>query len=275
MKRALLLIGLLISAFLLIACSNTSVTPTVTTFKMTAGVSKSTAKLDDKNYINLKGTAPKGVKFIEVVYDDTIIDTITVKNNEFSYHNNGAGGPFKLKFITSKSKIDIGGNPNEIHGQTITLEVPKSPASSNSESNTQSSSNTPDLSFGTAQQLGTEDGSEIATVTIMTAKKISDPNEGLTADLMENYPELKQFAIVSYKVEAKTDVPKDDFDGANLTFLDANKTSGTVSSNRDPGSDSDLKAGESRIYRIGVGFYSTDTTIYVRIGNVTWKGNIQ
>lgn len=266
----------------LIGCSNSSsgnssksVAPK---FTITSGVDDGTARLDDSGYMNIKGIVPNGTKYVAVYLDDRVLDAIKVEAGKFTYHNNGAGGPFTLTLQASKSKVAIGDDATDISGPKIKVKVD---ADSNEKSDAESSSsesstsNTTELEFGKSLTMGNQSGSVKADVTVISAQKITDSSEGLTADLMANYPNLKQFVIFTYKVSASTDIPEDTFDGSNFTFLDADKTRGTISSNRDPGSTGDLKAGESANYRIGVGFSSTDPTVYVRMGNVTWKGTVQ
>lgn len=270
MKKIVLASTGLLLSLALVGCGSKESTKPKPAYRITSGVHGSTAVLDSDGYIDIKGITPKKYKKVTVEYDGTTVDTLKVKNGKFSYYTNGSGGPLKLKLVAS-----AGDSSNDT--KTITIKVPKSKETSDSkdmENSSENESSATETTFGTAQDMGTEDGSLSATITVLSAKKITDPNEGLTADLIANYPDLKQFAIVSYKVQANSAIPDGTFDGSELTFLDAGKTAGTVSSNRDPGSDGDLATGESRVYRIGVGFYSTDPTMYVRIGGVTWKGTI-
>lgn len=279
MKRILGLGLLIVMAIGFIGCSKSAGSSSKSAepkFAITSGVTDGTAKLDDSGYMNIKGTVSKGTKYVAVYLEDRVLDAIRVKNGKFTYHNNGSGGPFTLTLQASKSKIAIGDDATEISGPKIKVKVAaEDDADNDANSSEASSSSSTELDFGKSLPLGNQTGSIKADVTVISAQKVTDPSEGLTADLMANYPELKQFAIITYKVSATTDIPKDTFDGSNFTFLDADKTRGTVSSNRDPGSIGDLKAGESANYRIGVGFSSTEPTVYVRMGNVVWKGSIQ
>ncbi|KRO18784.1 hypothetical protein [Lacticaseibacillus saniviri] len=147
--------------------------------------------------------------------------------------------------------------------------------SASEESNSSASNEADSVPFGETREFDSQDNTIKAKVAVISAQRITDKNEGLTADLMANYQQLKSFAIVSYKVTAITDIPAGTFDGANLTFLDSDKVKGMTSSNRDNGADGDLKAGESANYRIGVGFESASPELYVRIANVTWQGSME
>lgn len=159
--------------------------------------------------------------------------------------------------------------------KTIKFSVyPASNSKANSSSaSAQSSSVEKSVPFGTAKAMG--NGSMAATVTMISAQQ-ADPNEAGVTDLSHNYPNLKQFIIVTYKVTALTDsIPTDSFDGANFSYVDDQGTMGQTSSNRDPGTAESISKGQSVNLRIGIGLENQSSNLKVEIGNVTFEGAIQ
>ncbi|ATO43377.1 hypothetical protein [Loigolactobacillus coryniformis] len=144
---------------------------------------------------------------------------------------------------------------------------------SDNDSTSESSSSSKTVPFGTVNAMG--NGSMAANLTMISAQQ-ADPNDASVTDLSHNYPNLKQFVIVTYKVEALSDsIPTDTVDGAYFSYVDDQGSMGQTSSNRDPGTAESINKGQSITLRIGVGLENVSKTIEVQSGNVTFKGDIQ
>lgn len=128
------------------------------------------------------------------------------------------------------------------------------------------------LQFGQTADL--INGDKIIQMQVETVKNV-DPNDSMVTDISHNYPNAKQFVIVTYKVTAeKGDIDLNQFDGSELLIADATGEIGTQSSNRDNGIPQSLSQGQNITLRIGVGFNNTGNTSTVKFLGNTWSGNI-
>lgn len=244
-------------------------------------------------YVNHENNQPLVLKTEQKEYQvpqgkETItIPIATTEGAEISGYDTG-GSPWKLNRqrvtsdmtnLTVKAtsyRLDI--KLKETLGdkvKTIKFSVyPASNSKANSSSaSAQSSSVEKSVPFGTSKAMG--NGSMAATVTMVSAQQV-DPNEAGVTDLSHNYPNLKQFVMVTYKVTALTDsIPTDTFDGANFSYVDDQGSMGQTSSNRDPGTAESIDKGQSVTLRIGVGLENQSSNLKVEIGNVTFEGAIQ
>lgn len=117
-------------------------------------------------------------------------------------------------------------------------------------------------------------GSNIASVQVISAQQ-ADGNNVAVTDLYHNNDEgATQFVIVTYKVTAvKGDFSLDSFDGSEFSFADQDGETSTISSNRDNTAD-ELHEGESSTLRIGIGLIHSSKELAVHFNNATWKGSI-
>lgn len=99
-----------------------------TDFTITQGVeSDGDVDLDDDKYFDISGTAPSDVKKVALVYDDTIVNSIPVKDGKWHIKANGDGGPYDMKFVGSTNEnLAIGDDPDTLSGHyEISVHVPE------------------------------------------------------------------------------------------------------------------------------------------------------
>ncbi|MBC2368137.1 hypothetical protein HBP99_05790 [Listeria booriae] len=127
-----------------------------------------------------------------------------------------------------------------------------------------------DYTFGKDYDIGNEELA--ATLKINYAKRVPSETTDVV-DLSSNYSELKDFVIVDYTYTGLTDIGEFDLDGSNFTFLDSSDQTGLTSSNRALPTK-DIKKGQAVHTQIGVGFENVGDTITIKLGNVSFKGDI-
>lgn len=263
MKRIALIISAVATGIFLAGCSSANAAPSKPAFRFTSGVSKSTAKLDDENYMNIKGVAPSSAKYIEVVYDGDIVDTVTVKNGRFSYHNNGSGGPYKLKFITSKSKIEIGGDPTDIHGKTIAVKVPKSSSDTEDES-VDSSDTSSSQAYGLNEkaELADSENNPLVSLTVTSATKTFNAHgQSLVGDDIESIA-ISNEKTVQFTISYTNEDDSENYLPSIFDFsvYDSNGTAATIVNQQD---------GQTEVSK----GHTASTTFWANFTNDTPKGS--